>query len=523
MATHLIHRINLTVEVPDVRMAGQLQHDAVELLYHDILPRLEKVLDELSFSADRLSIDELNLDAGKLDRSEFDALFPASVEKSLRAELRLTEDQEATRPDAEPATEKDAESGGVAEGEISIETQATCEKAAAANSGTGTVRAPRQAAAANNATATVRPHGQAEAGNEVRSVSVPGQGAAQGKGRIVRSAGQAAAESFLYFLETGRLPWWCKTGEVPDESRLTVLLASSEKLFLSNGDEFCSALLQLLMTSAVAARRLTLQFPAAFVRELFSALADPLSCLSGALPGEVPKQTKEGAVSGEDAEVPASRSELGSLVSRLIRQTAAGGDDPDQLPTAQWQEEALSTSKTLSDVHSKPPVPEQIVDHAGLILLHPFLESLFSEFGLLADGKSTDQACRTRAVHLLAYLATGQENLPEFALQFEKYLCGMKQDEPLQRYVHLPSEMKAEAEMLLKAAIGHWKILKSTSPQGLREGFLERKGKLVTAGLQHRLIVEQRPHDLLLAYLPWGISMVSLRWLDQVLTVDWNP
>jgi hypothetical protein len=506
MATHLIHRINLTVEVPDERMAGQLQHDAVELLYHDILPRLEKVLDELSFSVGRLSIDALNLDAGKLESSEFDALFPASVEKSLRAELRLTEGTEATRPAAEPATEKDAESGGVAEGGISIETQAMREKAAVANNGT----------------ATVRPPGQAEAGNGVRSVSVPGQGAAQGKGRIVRSAGQAAAESFLYFLETGSLPWWCKAGEVPDESRLAMLLTSSEKLFLSSGDEFCNALLQLLMTSTVAARRLTLQFPPAFVRELFSVLVDPLSCLSGAQTEGTPEKTKEGAVSGEDTEVSTSHPGSGSLVSRLIRQTAAGGDD-DHFEAAQWQEEAPPTSKTLTDVHSKPPVPEQIVDHAGLILLHPFLESLFSEFGLLADGKWTDQACRTRAVHLLAYLATGQENLPEFALQFEKYLCGMKQDEPLQRYVHLPSEVKAEAEMLLKAAIGHWKILKSTSPQGLREGFLERKGKLVAAGLQHRLIVEQRPHDLLLAYLPWGISMVRLRWLDQILTVDWNP
>ncbi len=493
MATHLIHRINLTVEVPDERMAGQMQHDAVELLYHDILPRLEKVLDELSFSADRLSIDELNLDAGKLDSRKFDALFPISVEKSLRAELRLTEGQEATRPDAGRATENEAEAGGPDEEGISIETQATD-----------------------------RPPGKAAAEEEIGLIRAPGQAAKEGRGRTVRSAGQAAAESFLYFLETGRLPWWCKAGETPDESQLTVLMTSGEKLFLSNGDEFCNALLQLLMTSPAAARRLTLQFPATFVRELFSALVDPLSCLSGALTEEAPAQTKEGAVSSEDTEVSASLSRSGSLAYRLIRQAAAGGDD-DHFATAPWQEEAPTTSKALPLMPLRPSVPEQIVDHAGLILLHPFLESLFSEFGLLADGKLKDQACRTRAVHLLAYLATGQENLPEFALQFEKYLCGMKPDEPLPRFVQLPLEMKEEADTLLKAAIRHWKILKNTSSEGLREGFLERKGKLVTAGLQHRLIVEQRPHDLLLAYLPWGISMVRLRWLDQVLTVDWNP
>lgn len=508
MATHLIHRINLTVEVPDERMAGQLQHDAVELLYHDILPRLEKVLDELSFSVDRLSIDTLNLDAGKLDSNGFDALFPVSVEKSFRAELRLTEGQEATRPDTGRAVEKEAEAGGAADEGISIEMQAIA-----------------------------RPPGQAATGKEVRSVSFPGQtateertgivrapaqAAKEGRGRIVRSPEQALAESFLYFLETGSLPWWCKAGETPDESQLTVLLTSGKKLFLSNGDEFCNALLQLLMTSPAAARRLTLQFPAAFVRELFSALVDPLSCFSGALTEEAPAQPKEGAVSGEDTEVSASLPGSGSFISRLIRQTAAGSDD-DHFAAAQWQEEAPPASRTLLHEPLGPSVPEQIVDHAGLILLHPFLESLFSESGLLADGKLKDQACRIRAIHLLAYLATGQENLPEFALQFEKYLCGMKPDEPLPRFVQLPLEMKEEAETLLKAAIRHWKILKNTSPEGLREGFLERRGKLVAAGLQHRLIVEQRPHDLLLAYLPWGISMVRLRWLDQVLTVDWNP
>lgn len=491
MATHLIHRVNLTVEVPDERMAGQLQHDAVELLYHDILPRLEKVLDELSFSAGRLSIDELNLDAGTLDSREFDALFPMSVERSLRAQLKLPGKRDAVLPDSGSPAENEGGPEGLDETEAAIEAQ------------------------------MVKGMGSA-AGIEASSARPPEPRAAENGIRTFRTPGQAAAESFLYFLETGCLPWWCRTGEAPDESRLTALLSSEKKLLLSNGDEFCNALLRLLMTSPVAARRLVFQFPPAFVRELFSALADPLSCLSGALPGEVPEQTEKCGASSEDPAVPASLPELDSLVSRLLRQTEAGSDDSVYVE-AQLPENPAPAFRIIRQVPPKSSIPEQIVDHAGLILLHPFLESLFSEFALLADGELKDQTCRTRVVHLLAYLATGQENLPEFALQFEKYLCGMKPDEPLQRYARLHSAMKAEAETLLKAAIGHWKILKSTSPQGLREGFLERKGKLVTAGLQHRLIIEQRPHDLLLAYLPWGISMVRLRWLDQVLTVDWNP
>ncbi|MEL7589406.1 MAG: contractile injection system tape measure protein [Prolixibacteraceae bacterium] len=492
MATHLIHRINLTVEVPDERMAGPIQQNAVELLYHDILPRLEKVLDELSFSADRVSIDEVNLDAGRLNSNEFDALFPVSVEKSLRAEMSLAGRPETKMPGSGPAPEKGAGSEGSVDAGISIGAETLKGEAVAPGNGVRTARPPVQPAAENGI-------------------------------RTVRSPEQALAESFLYFLETGSLPWWCRAGEAPDESRLTVLLASDKKLLLTNEEEFCIALLRLLMINPVAARRLTFQFPAAFVRELFSALMNPLSCLSDAQTEEAPAQTKEGAVSDEDTEVSASLPDFGSFTFRLLRQMETGSDGPDHFAATQWQEGVSPASKNLPHVPLKPSVPEQIVDHAGLILLHPFLESLFSEFGLLEEGKLKDQACRARAVHLLAYLATGQENLPEFALQFEKYLCGMKPDEPLPRFVQLSSEMKTEAKTLLKAAIGHWKILKSTSPEGLSEGFLVRKGKLVTAGLQHRLIVEQRSHDLLLAYLPWGISMVKLRWLDQLLTVDWNP
>ena len=95
-------------------------------------------------------------------------------------------------------------------------------------------------------------------------------------------------------------------------------------------------------------------------------------------------------------------------------------------------------------------------------------------------------------------------------------------EQTINRHYKLPPELKEECEKLLRAAIGHWKALKTTSPAGLREGFLQREGKLILQGYQDRLLVEYKLHDVLLSWLPWGIGIIKLPWLPRELYVDWN-
>lgn len=155
------------------------------------------------------------------------------------------------------------------------------------------------------------------------------------------------------------------------------------------------------------------------------------------------------------------------------------------------------------------------------MLLHPFFEMFFREFNLLAGNDFHNDQARILAVHLLQYLATGRENPPEYLLSFEKFLCGAGHLTPIPRYLALDSAMHRESEKLLEAAIGHWRALKRTSPAGLREGFLQRPGKLVLSSFQNRLIVEGKSHDVLLNYIPWGYGIVKLPWLPQPFYVDW--
>jgi Contractile injection system tape measure protein len=127
------------------------------------------------------------------------------------------------------------------------------------------------------------------------------------------------------------------------------------------------------------------------------------------------------------------------------------------------------------------------------------------------------------AIYLLHYLATKQTDAPEYELVLPKLLCGWSLNQPVVRGLDLPSAALEEGEKLLQTVINYWEVLKSTSPDGLREGFLQREGKLTRSGDGNwKLQVEQQAIDILLGSLPWGLSMVTLPWMDELLIVEWH-
>jgi Contractile injection system tape measure protein len=161
------------------------------------------------------------------------------------------------------------------------------------------------------------------------------------------------------------------------------------------------------------------------------------------------------------------------------------------------------------------------VRHAGLILLHPFLQYFFKNLGLLGEEEFAGNESKEIVVHLAYFQATGHEQPYEHELIFEKYLCAWPRGIPVNRFVTLTDSMKQEAEQLLKAVIHHWKVLKNSSPAGLREGFLQRNGKLILSEQQHKLIIEKNSIDILLDQLPWSHSIITLPWLKKVLYTEW--
>lgn len=162
------------------------------------------------------------------------------------------------------------------------------------------------------------------------------------------------------------------------------------------------------------------------------------------------------------------------------------------------------------------------VNNAGLVLLHPFLKPFFDKLNLVQDGNFVSDTACERAVHVLQFLATGTAGAPESELLLNKVLCGIDVDVAIEREVTLSGEEEAESMQLLDAVLGHWEVLKGTSPAGLRNSFLMREGRLKQGVDDWHLQVEKKTLDILLDRLPWGIGMIKLPWMDGFLHVNWT-
>ncbi len=166
------------------------------------------------------------------------------------------------------------------------------------------------------------------------------------------------------------------------------------------------------------------------------------------------------------------------------------------------------------------------ISNAGLVLTAPFLPFLFQNLDLLTQddkGKMSfrDAEAITRGVHLLQYLVDGSTATPEPLLVLNKILCGVPVPTPIEQ-TYTPTEKELEmCDTLLKSIIANWKIISNTSVAGLQETFLRREGKLERAADRWTLHIQRKTVDILVDQLPWGISVVFHRWMEQPVYVTW--
>lgn len=162
-----------------------------------------------------------------------------------------------------------------------------------------------------------------------------------------------------------------------------------------------------------------------------------------------------------------------------------------------------------------------LVHHSGVVVLAPFFRPFFDACGLLDGIEWKNKNSQYQAVHLLKYLAAESRTTPEYSLVLEKLCCGIALEEPVPPDAELQDEQLAEAQALLSSVIAHWKALKNTSIDGLRETFLKRDGLITPKNDGWHLQVERKTLDVLLDSIPWGYSTVALPWNDYVIHVDW--
>jgi len=169
----------------------------------------------------------------------------------------------------------------------------------------------------------------------------------------------------------------------------------------------------------------------------------------------------------------------------------------------------------------KNTIEKYIVKQAGIVLLAPFLKDLFTNLHLLQNAEWKTKDAQYRAVHLLKFLSTGTQKMPEYNLTLEKIICGLSLEEPLPLNIELEEHEMSETVSLLESVIEHWKALKSTSVNGLRESFLKRDGLLSAKENDWLLQVERKTLDILIDSIPWGYSTIALPWNYYLIYVEW--
>lgn len=193
----------------------------------------------------------------------------------------------------------------------------------------------------------------------------------------------------------------------------------------------------------------------------------------------------------------------------------APGEETLQTPASQ-----AGMAKAIQEEISTDEEPIW-VSNAGLALLSPFITELFQSCDFLDKGLFKSLEMSARAVNVLVHLAHGMEEVPEYQKLLPKLFCGILWETVLPEISPVSDLERSNAEELLKAVVNHWKALGNSSPEAVQEAFIRRPGKLIPGNPALLLEVEKKTQDILLKKLPWGFSMIKLRWMPSVLQVKW--
>lgn len=193
-----------------------------------------------------------------------------------------------------------------------------------------------------------------------------------------------------------------------------------------------------------------------------------------------------------------------------------------QHPTTDTIQDKITPSD-ISDIEFLDEEEETYwIPHAGVVLLCPFLLSLFQYCRLLKEQHFVNSRAQLKAIVLIYFLITGETSVEEDDLILLKLLCGLPVAAPIALTEKLTTKQIQYAEALLSSALQQWTILKNSSVDGLRRAFLQRPGVLKKAENLWCLYMEKQGCDALLDKLPWGFTPIKFPWMQEHLVVEWR-
>lgn len=186
------------------------------------------------------------------------------------------------------------------------------------------------------------------------------------------------------------------------------------------------------------------------------------------------------------------------------------------------QEETIIVGKEQEEelIPEDEQQPLSFIGNAGLILLAPFLPRLLTLLKLTENGTFKDRDAQIKAIFLMQYAAFGTTEFPEYELQLNKLLAGFKTGIPMPRSIALTEHEMETTDGMLQGVVQHWNKVKTI--EGLREGFLQREGKLDEKDETIELTVENKAYDMLLDAIPWNFKTTKFSWMEKTIQVKWR-
>ena len=183
------------------------------------------------------------------------------------------------------------------------------------------------------------------------------------------------------------------------------------------------------------------------------------------------------------------------------------------------REELTVVEETVIDIDNEESV---YINNAGLIIVWPFLKTLFSKLGYTEGREFKDDYSLQKAILLLQYIVFGAVHVDETNLVLNKIMCGVAPDFFVDTSIELNDMDKNIGDSMLTAVTKNWEQLNTSNIQTLREYFLKRDGVLKKMNENYMLNVEGNTFDVLLKSIPWNILMLQTEYMDNRLIVEWK-
>ncbi len=461
----IIRKEKLKIHTSDEQYAFRVRKQLNDSLQFDLITVMEKVFAQIESPGVYTNIDKIKIDLGTITPEDFEQHFVQLVESKLISELRKQIPQDSSTPFA--SEEKN------------------------------------------------------DPGFDLSNVT-------NDPLLQFNSARQQSLIALLYFLENGIYPWWYKK-----EFQKT----PAELLDTLTKDETESLILKILSTRKRLGheevkniiKRLFIHLPKAKNESVVRQLLD----LHNTIP--LTRNIRELIKNKDDLKQFYSISERDfytRLFGFLMSENIEAAIDTIKNFIAQLKNEQKANVEPMPSAKEKQVLEKRrsatvteegiYISNAGLVLVHPYLQSFFAEAGLLDEkNQFISVPARQKATVLLYYLQCGNEEYHEWEMALNKILSGMQYDELVPDGIRMTENEKEECRSLLQAVVNHWEALKGASIESMQNTFFLREGKITWKENHWLLQIERTGFDILIDRLPWSLTTIKLPWLEHLIFTEW--